>query len=99
MGLLERPRDLDDLAVALGRSEVDRRAAPAAPSSWARLTEANSTWSKTFGYVSSWLWFSFTMNGNLCAYLRLTEPSTPTVEATALQPPSIASRTMFSGSK
>ena len=39
------------------------------------------------------------MNGILCAYLRLTAPSTPSVEATALQPPSIASLTMFSGSK
>ena len=39
------------------------------------------------------------MNGILCAYLRATEPSTPSVEATALQPPSIASFTMFSGSK
>jgi hypothetical protein len=39
------------------------------------------------------------MNGILCAYLRATEPSTPSVDATALQPPSIASLTMFSGSK
>ena len=39
------------------------------------------------------------MKGILCAYLRLTAPSTPNVEATALQPPSIASRTRFSGSK
>ncbi len=45
------------------------------------------------------LWFSFTMNGILCAYLRATDPSTPSVEATALQPPSMASFTMFSGSK
>jgi len=29
------------------------------------------------------------------AYLRATEPSTPKVEATALQPPSMASLTMF----
>ena len=56
-------------------------------------------WSNSFGYVSSWLWFSFTMNGNLCAYLRLTAPSTPSVEAKALQPPSTASSTRFSGSK
>ncbi len=35
----------------------------------------------------------------MCAYLRATEPSTPSVEATALQPPSMASFTMFSGSK
>ena len=39
------------------------------------------------------------MNGMRCAYLRETAPSTPSVEATALQPPSIASLTMFSGSK
>ena len=39
------------------------------------------------------------MNGILCAYLRAIEPSTPNVDATALQPPSIARRTMFSGSK
>jgi len=44
------------------------------------------------------LWFIFTMNGILCAYLRATMPSTPYVEATALQPPSIARRTMYSGS-
>ena len=42
---------------------------------------------------------NFTMKGILCAYLRATEPSTPKVLATALQPPSIASFTMFSGSK
>jgi hypothetical protein len=45
------------------------------------------------------LWFSFTRNGMRCAYLRATAPSTPSVEATALQPPSTASFTMFSGSK
>src|SRR5258706_7467098 len=39
------------------------------------------------------------MKGILCANFRATEPSTPNVEATALQPPSIASFTMFSGSK
>ena len=39
------------------------------------------------------------MNGILCAYLREHAPSTPSVDATALQPPSIASFTMFSGSK
>src|ERR1051325_11465860 len=38
------------------------------------------------------------MKGILGAYLRATEPSTPKVEATALQPPSIASFTRFSGS-
>ncbi len=41
----------------------------------------------------------FTMNGILCAHLRETAPSTPNVEATALQPPSTASSTIFSGSK
>ena len=45
------------------------------------------------------MWLSLTMNGILCAYLRDTAPSTPNVEATALQPPSIARRTRFSGSK
>ena len=39
------------------------------------------------------------MNGMWWAYLRAHAPSTPSVEATALQPPSIASLTMFSGSK
>jgi len=39
------------------------------------------------------------MNGIRCAYRRATVPSTPSVDATALHPPSIASRTMFSGSK
>jgi hypothetical protein len=39
------------------------------------------------------------MNGILWAYLRATEPSAPSVEVTALQPPSIASVTMFSESK
>ena len=39
------------------------------------------------------------MNGMRCAYRRATAPSTPSVEATALQPPSMASFTMFSGSK
>src|SRR6185312_6199263 len=39
------------------------------------------------------------MNGILCAYLRANDPSTPNVDATALQPPSIASFTIFSGSK
>ena len=67
--------------------------------SQARLTDVNMTWSNWFGYVSSSLWLSLTMKGILCAYLRLTEPSTPSVEATALQPPSSASLTMFSGSK
>ena len=37
------------------------------------------------------------MNGILWAYLRDTMPSTPSVEATPLQPPSMASLTMFSG--
>ncbi len=39
------------------------------------------------------------MNGIRCAYLRAQTPSPPSVEATQLQPPSIASLTMFSGSK
>ena len=39
------------------------------------------------------------MKGILYAHLRLTAPSTPRVEATALQPPSTASSTSFSGSK
>ena len=39
------------------------------------------------------------MKGILCAYLRATELSTPSVDATALHPPSIASFTMFSESK
>ena len=45
------------------------------------------------------MWLSFTMNGIRCAYFGATEPSTPNVVATALQPPSMASSTMFSGSK
>jgi hypothetical protein len=45
------------------------------------------------------LWFTFIRNGILCAYFRATDPSTPSVEATQLQPPSSASFTMFSGSK
>jgi len=39
------------------------------------------------------------MNGRWWAYWRLTEPSAPTVDAIALQPPSIASRTRLPGSK
>ena len=39
------------------------------------------------------------MNGILWAYFRLHMPSTPKVDATALQPPSIASSTIFSASK
>ena len=65
----------------------------------ASLTVPNSIWSNLFGYVSSSLWLILTMNGIWWAYLRATMPSTPKVEATALQPPSIASLTMFSGSK
>ena len=67
--------------------------------SHARWTLPNATWSYAFGYVSSSLWLSFTMNGILCAHLRLTAPRTPNVDANALQPPSTASSTMFSGSK
>jgi hypothetical protein len=62
-------------------------------------TSPNMIWSALFGYVSSSLWLIFTMNGILCAYLRDTAPSTPKVDATALQPPSMASFTMFSASK
>ena len=39
------------------------------------------------------------MNGIRWACVRETAPSTPSVDATALQPPSIASSTMFPGSK
>ena len=39
------------------------------------------------------------MKGIFVAHLRATMPSTPNVEATALQPPSTASSTIFSGSK
>ena len=39
------------------------------------------------------------MKGILWAYFRATAPSTPMVEATALQPPAMASLIMFSGSK
>ena len=99
MGLFERLGDLDDLAVAVVGAEVDRRADAPAPSSAALRTEANMIWSAPLGYVSSSLWFNLTMNGILCAYLRETAPRTPTVEATALVPPSIASLTMLSGSK
>ena len=56
-------------------------------------------WSYRFGYVMNSLWFNFTMNGILWAYLRETTPRVPRVEVTALQPPSIASFTMLAGSK
>ena len=45
------------------------------------------------------LWLSLTINGILWAYFLDTDPKTPRVLATALQPPSIASLTIFSGSK
>ena len=45
------------------------------------------------------MWFTLTMNGIRWAYLRATVPSTPSVDATALHPPSIASSTIFAGSK
>jgi len=45
------------------------------------------------------LWFNFTIKGILCAYLLEWSDRTPKVEATALQPPSMASLIMFSGSK
>jgi len=63
------------------------------------LIEANGVWSNVFGVVSSSLWLNFRMNGILWAYERATEPSTPSVLATALQPPSRASSQMFAGSK
>lgn len=62
-------------------------------------TEANRICSCTFGAVSSWLWFSFTMKGMRWAQRRATEPSTPSVEQTALQPASTASSTIASLSK
>ena len=67
--------------------------------SHARWTLPNCTWSYSLGYVSSSLWLSFTIRGNLCAHLRLIAPRTPNVEANALQPPSTARRMRFSGSK
>jgi hypothetical protein len=42
---------------------------------------------------------SLSTNGIRCAYRRAIAPSTPRVVATALQPPSTASRSTFSGSK
>ena len=60
---------------------------------------AKAIWSNLLGKVRNSLWLNFTMNGIRCAYFRATEPSTPSVLATALHPPSIASFTMFSGSK
>jgi hypothetical protein len=42
---------------------------------------------------------NFTTNGILWAYLRAVAAEDAEVEATALQPPSMASFTMFSGSK
>ena len=72
---------------------------PAAPRSLACSTEPNMTWSNLFGNVSSSLWFSFTMNGMRWQYLRDIAPRTPNVLATPLQPPSMASSTMFFGSK
>ncbi len=45
------------------------------------------------------MWLIFTMKGILWAYWREQSPSTPKVVATALQPPSMASSTMFFGSK
>ena len=71
----------------------------AAPMSHACWTLPNITWSNLLGSVSSSLWLSLTRKGIRWAYLRPTMPSTPNVEATALQPPSMASSTMFSGSK
>ena len=45
------------------------------------------------------MWLILTTNGILCANRRAVTPSTPSVEATALHPPSIASSTIFAGSK
>src|SRR4051812_36320214 len=56
-------------------------------------------WSYLFGYVRNSLWLSFTINGMRWAYVREIAPMIPSVEANALQPPSSASRTRFSGSK
>ena len=50
------------------------------------LTLAKRIWSNVFGYERNSLWLNFSRNGILCAYLRATEPSTPSVEATPLQP-------------
>src|SRR5437879_12932461 len=71
----------------------------AAPSCLASRTVPNRIWSYLLGYVRSSLWLSLQMNGMRCAYLRATEPSTPKVDATALQPPSIASSTSLPPSK
>ena len=56
-------------------------------------------WSNLLGYVKNSLWLIFTIKGILCAYFLLKKPKPPNVVATALQPPSIANFTIFSGSK
>src|SRR5215475_940980 len=70
-----------------------------APSSHASRTVPNKIWSYLLGYVRNSLWWILQMNGIRCAYLRGTEPRTPDVEATALEPPSTASRTIFAPAK
>jgi hypothetical protein len=77
----ERLADLDDLAVRLGRAEVDR-GADAAAEVWS-LTEPNMIWSNSPGRSAARC-LIFTMNGILCAYWREQSPSTPKVVATAL---------------
>jgi len=69
-----------------------------APMSNAWRTLPNIVWSNMFGYDNSSLWLILAMNGMRWAKRRDTEPSTPKVLATALQPPSIASSTMLCGS-
>jgi hypothetical protein len=64
----------------------------------ARRTVPKSVWSKVFGYDRSSLWLILTMNGMRWAQRRATAPRTPKVDATALQPPSMARRQMPSGS-
>ena len=56
-------------------------------------------WSYVFGRCKNALWFSFTMKGMRCTYLRDARPSVPRVVATALHSPARASSRRFSGSK
>src|ERR1041385_3062519 len=72
---------------------------PVNPISNACLIFAKRIWSKVFGNDRNSLWLNLRRKGILCAYLRATEPSTRRVVATALDPPSMASLTMMSGSK
>ena len=71
----------------------------AQPMLYASSTRAYGTCSYWLGKVRSSLWLILRMNGILWAYFRATDPSTPYVVATALQPPSMASSTMLAGSK